>query len=111
MSLLEVRDLTVEFGQRGGGQFRAVDGLSFALTAETADSYVAPPITSEEIADACVCVTAAASCSPDCNAAMSAVSNQSSEPSGISTNCARAEHAERHVERIVMSTMRRTAGV
>jgi peptide/nickel transport system ATP-binding protein len=33
VSVLEVRDLTVEFGQRGGGKFRAVDGLSFALTA------------------------------------------------------------------------------
>ena len=31
MSVLEVRDLTVEFGQRGGAKFRAVDGLSFAL--------------------------------------------------------------------------------
>jgi peptide/nickel transport system ATP-binding protein len=33
VSVLAVRDLTVEFGQRGGGKFRAVDGLSFALTA------------------------------------------------------------------------------
>jgi len=31
VSVLEVRDLTVEFGQRGGSKLRAVDGLSFAL--------------------------------------------------------------------------------
>ena len=31
MSVLEVRNLTVEFGQRGGAKFRAVDGLSFGL--------------------------------------------------------------------------------
>jgi peptide/nickel transport system ATP-binding protein len=31
VSALEVRNLTVEFGQRGGGTLRAVDGLSFAL--------------------------------------------------------------------------------
>jgi peptide/nickel transport system ATP-binding protein len=31
VSVLEVRDLTVEFGQRGGGRLRAVDNLSFAL--------------------------------------------------------------------------------
>ena len=31
MSVLEVRDLTVEYRQRGGARFRAVDGLSFAL--------------------------------------------------------------------------------
>jgi peptide/nickel transport system ATP-binding protein len=33
VSVLDVHDLTVEFGQRGGGQLRAVDGLSFALRA------------------------------------------------------------------------------
>jgi peptide/nickel transport system ATP-binding protein len=33
MSLLEVSGLTVEFGQRGGGRFRAVDNLSFTLRA------------------------------------------------------------------------------
>jgi ABC-type glutathione transport system ATPase component len=31
MTVLEVTDLTVEFGQRGGARLRAVDGLSFAL--------------------------------------------------------------------------------
>jgi peptide/nickel transport system ATP-binding protein len=31
MSTLEVRDLTVEFGQRGGAPLRAVDGLSMTL--------------------------------------------------------------------------------
>ena len=31
MSVLEVRNLTVEFGQRGGGKLRAVDNLSFEL--------------------------------------------------------------------------------
>ena len=31
MTVLEVTDLTVEFGQRGGPRLRAVDGLSFAL--------------------------------------------------------------------------------
>jgi ABC-type phosphate/phosphonate transport system ATPase subunit len=31
VSVLEVRDLTVEFGQRGGGKLRAVDNLSFEL--------------------------------------------------------------------------------
>ena len=31
MSVLEVRNLTVEFGQRGAAKLRAVDGLSFAL--------------------------------------------------------------------------------
>ncbi len=31
MSTLEVRDLTVEFGQRGGTSLRAVDGLSMTL--------------------------------------------------------------------------------
>jgi peptide/nickel transport system ATP-binding protein len=31
VSVLEVRDLTVEFGQRGGARLKAVDGLSFAL--------------------------------------------------------------------------------
>jgi peptide/nickel transport system ATP-binding protein len=31
MSTLEVRDLTVEFGQRGGPSLRAVDGLSMTL--------------------------------------------------------------------------------
>jgi peptide/nickel transport system ATP-binding protein len=31
MSTLEVRDLTVEFGQRGGASLRAVDGLSMTL--------------------------------------------------------------------------------
>jgi len=31
VSVLDVHDLTVEFSQRGGGQLRAVDGLSFAL--------------------------------------------------------------------------------
>jgi peptide/nickel transport system ATP-binding protein len=31
VSVLEVRDLTVEFSQRGGGKLRAVDNLSFAL--------------------------------------------------------------------------------
>ena len=31
MSVLEVCDLTVEFGQRSGGRLRAVDNLSFAL--------------------------------------------------------------------------------
>src|ERR1700722_18167834 len=33
MSLLEVSGLTVEFGQRGGARFRAVDNLSFTLRA------------------------------------------------------------------------------
>ena len=33
MSLLEVSGLTVEFGQRGGQRFRAVDNLSFTLRA------------------------------------------------------------------------------
>jgi peptide/nickel transport system ATP-binding protein len=32
VSVLQVRDLTVEFAQRGGGRLRAVDGLSFDLT-------------------------------------------------------------------------------
>ncbi|HKN99929.1 MAG TPA: ABC transporter ATP-binding protein [Pseudonocardiaceae bacterium] len=31
MNILEVRDLTVRFGQRGGGQLTAVDGLSLTL--------------------------------------------------------------------------------
>jgi peptide/nickel transport system ATP-binding protein len=31
VSVLEVRNLTVEFGQRGSAKFRAVDALSFAL--------------------------------------------------------------------------------
>jgi peptide/nickel transport system ATP-binding protein len=31
VSVLEVRDLTVEFGQRGGSKLRAVDNLSFEL--------------------------------------------------------------------------------
>jgi peptide/nickel transport system ATP-binding protein len=33
MSVLDVRNLTVEFGQRGGGKLRAVDDLSFELRA------------------------------------------------------------------------------
>ncbi len=33
MSILAVRNLTVEFGQRGGARLRAVDGLSFELAA------------------------------------------------------------------------------
>ena len=33
MSVLEVSGLTVEFGQRGGARFRAVDNLSFTLRA------------------------------------------------------------------------------
>jgi peptide/nickel transport system ATP-binding protein len=33
MSVLEVRDLTVEFGQHGGAKLRAVDRLSFTLRA------------------------------------------------------------------------------
>jgi peptide/nickel transport system ATP-binding protein len=33
VSVLDVRNLTVEFGQRGGGKLRAVDDMSFALRA------------------------------------------------------------------------------
>jgi peptide/nickel transport system ATP-binding protein len=40
MSLLEVSGLTVEFGQRGGSRFRAVDNLSFTLRAGQALALV-----------------------------------------------------------------------